>query len=77
MPSEYRVYRHTGRIIRRPDKRWGLKGGTTAIGCLQNGFVITGDPAEEIVACYDVIKKLLKAAEGSGYQVEKLLEAAK
>jgi glycosidase len=33
--------------------------------------------AEEIVACYDVIKKLLKAAEGSGYQVEKLLEAAK
>jgi len=33
--------------------------------------------AEEIVACYDVIKKLLKAAEESGFQVEKLLEAAK
>ncbi len=38
---------------------------------------ISHPAAEEIVACYDVIKKLLKAASESGYQVEKLLEAAK
>jgi hypothetical protein len=33
--------------------------------------------AQEIVACYDVVKKLQQAEEESGYQVAKLLEIAK
>ena len=33
--------------------------------------------AQKIVACYDIVRKLQQAAEASGYQVEKLLEAAK
>ena len=33
--------------------------------------------AQEIVALYDVVKKLQRAEEESGYQVEKLLEAVK
>jgi len=33
--------------------------------------------APEIVACYDVVRKLQRAAEESGYQVAKLIEIAK
>ncbi len=33
--------------------------------------------AQEIVACYDVIRKLQVAEEASGYQVVELIEAAK
>lgn len=33
--------------------------------------------AQEIVACYDVVRKLQRAEEESGYQVETLLEVAK
>ncbi len=34
------------------------------------------EPAESIRACYDVVRALQQAADQSGYQVEKLLEAA-
>jgi hypothetical protein len=33
--------------------------------------------AEAIVACYDVVKRLQQAEEGSGYQIVALMEAAK
>jgi hypothetical protein len=33
--------------------------------------------AREIVGCYDVVKKVQQAEEGSGYQVVKLMEAVK
>jgi len=33
--------------------------------------------AQEIITCYDIVRKLQRAEEESGYQVEKLLEAVK
>ena len=47
-------------------------------------LTISADPlrpaeevAQEIVACYDVVKRLQRAEEDSGYQVAKLLEATR
>lgn len=37
----------------------------------------TTEVAQEIAACYDVVKELQRAEEESGYQVEKLLEVVK
>ena len=36
-----------------------------------------GEVAGEIVACYDIVKRLKKAEEASEYQVVELIEAAK
>ncbi|MCK4316311.1 MAG: hypothetical protein KAX24_11120, partial [Anaerolineae bacterium] len=37
----------------------------------------TAEVSQEIVTAYDIVRKLQQAEEESGYQVEKLLEAAK
>jgi len=37
----------------------------------------TAEVSQEIVTAYDIVRKLQQAEGESGYQVEKLLEAAK
>jgi hypothetical protein len=37
----------------------------------------TAEVSQEIVTAYDIVRKLQQAEEESGYQVEKLLEAAR
>jgi hypothetical protein len=51
---------------------WMLAVAAVAISARRDGN--EDGVAEEIVACYDIIKKLQKSVDASEYQVEKLLE---
>ena len=48
-----------------------------AVGISADPDLSADEVAQEIVACYDVVKKLQQAEEASEYQVVKLMEAAK
>jgi hypothetical protein len=47
---------------------------TAAVNGIERWGIKAGDTAEQIASAYQVVRKLLKAEKGSGYQVEKLLE---
>jgi hypothetical protein len=51
---------------------WMMK--TAAVNGIERWGIRAGDTAEQIASAYQVVRKLLKAEKGSGYQVEKLLE---
>ena len=51
---------------------WMMK--TAAVNGIERWGIMAGDTADIIASAYQVVRKLLKAEKGSGYQVEKLLE---